>query len=207
MADETEFAQTKLNSKLGSFGVLKPSSLRYKFIQYLGYLLWGRKIGSLSWWPRAGRSSGVLLCNNGKILIGQRRNMTDQNSKFSWPAGYADKGENLAQGLSREIWEETRLKIGAENFNLDTLIAIREFYGDIAEMHETDSIALSYYYFLPDSELANIEETHEMHNFKWVDEAELDQIFNRGEMAYTGEYNIMKKSFKDGIPAKTLPPA
>lgn len=202
MTDEVEFAQTRLNKALGDFGVLKPKSLRYKFMQYMGVLLWGRKLGYMAWWPRAGRSAGALLCNDGKILMGRRRNMLDGNGKYSWPAGFINKGETSAQGLSREIWEETRLKISAEHFTVDTLFYIRERFGNIAEMHDSDTISLSYYYHLPDSELANIQETNEMHDFKWIDEIELDKMHENGELAFESEYKAIKHAFKLGIPTQ-----
>lgn len=199
MTDEVEFAQTKLNKALCGFGVLKPKSRRYKFVQALGYVLWGRKLGYLSWWPRAGRSAGVLLCNSGKILLGRRRNMHDGNGKYSWPAGFINRGETSAQGLSREIWEETRLKIPAEVFNVNTLFFIRERFGNIAEMHDSDTISLSYYYHLPDDQLQHIQETNEMHDFRWVDEAELDQMHQNGELAFESEYAAIKHGFKLGL--------
>jgi len=202
MTDEVEFAQTKLNKALGDFGVLKPRSLRYKFVQYLGYVLWGRKLGYLAWWPRAGRSAGVLLCNGGKVLLGRRRNMHDGNGKYSWPAGFINRGETSAQGLAREVWEETRLKIAAEHFNMQTLFYIRERFGNIAEMHDSDTISLSYYHHLPDDQLAHIQETNEMHDFKWVTEAELDQMHNNGELAFESEYNAIKYGFSLGLVQK-----
>ena len=202
MTDEVEFAQTKLNKALGDFGVLKPKSLRYKFMQYMGYVLWGRKLGYMAWWPRAGRSSGVLLCHKGKVLLGRRRNMMDGNGKYSWPAGFINKGETSGQGLSREIWEETRLKISAENFTVETLFYIREQFGNIAEMHDSDTISLSYYHHIDEAALADLQETNEMHDFKWVDESELDEMHQRGELAFGSEYKAIKHGFKLGIPNK-----
>lgn len=204
MTDEVEFGQTRLNKALGDFGVLKPRSLRYKFVQYLGYVLWGRKLGYLAWWPRAGRSAGGLICCNGEVLLGRRRNLQDGNGKYSWPAGFVNRGETSAQGLSREIWEETRLKISPEAFNMDTLFFIRERFGNIAEMHDSDTISLSYYYYLPESEKANIQETHEMHDFRWVDAAKLNAMHDNGELAFESEYKAIKYAFDKGIPQKSV---
>lgn len=202
MTDEVEFAQTRLNKALGDFGVLKPQSLRYKFMQYMGYVLWGRKLGYLAWWPRAGRSAGALICCEGKVLLGRRRNMQDGNGKYSWPAGFINRGETSPQGLAREIWEETRLKIPAEVFNMDTLFFIRERFGNIAEMHDSDTISLSYYYHLPESEKANIQETNEMHDFRWVDQTELNAMRDNGLLAFESEYKAITYAFEKGIPQK-----
>ena len=65
--------RTWANRLLGRYGALKRTDLRYRFIQSLGYLLYGRKIGYLSWWQHAGLSASVLLFHKGKVLIGQRQ--------------------------------------------------------------------------------------------------------------------------------------
>ena len=194
------YRQPWLNRKLGRLGALDPASWRYKLVCAAGWLLWGRPLGYLSWWPRAGRSAGAMLFNPaGQVLLGRRRNMVDGNGKYSWIAGFANHGETFAQALVREAAEETRMQLNAADFGSHNMFFMREIFNDIAELKGNAQVAVSYWLHLSPSQLEQLTETNEMHDFRWVDEAQLDSMFAAGELAFKGEYTTMKEGFKRGL--------
>jgi 8-oxo-dGTP pyrophosphatase MutT (NUDIX family) len=197
----------RLNRWLGRWGALRKNSLRYRLVQALGWLLWGRPIGYLSWWEHAGVAAGVMLFHKGKLLLGRRRNVLEGTGKFSTIGGFVnlhDK-EDFAQGLVREVWEETGLRLKSESFTLDNLV---NFYirhnGRLAEQPDSCHVGATYVYHLTDDEAAQIRESDEMHDFVYVDRAELEALIARGELAFPGAAVTMRRAFDRGL---NVPPS
>ncbi|MBI1363526.1 MAG: NUDIX domain-containing protein [Proteobacteria bacterium] len=192
--------RTWVNRLLGRFGALKRTDLRYKIIQSIGYLLYGRKIGYLSWWQHAGLSASVLLFHKGKLLIGQRRNMLDANGKYSGIGGFIEmeRRETFETGLVREVWEETGIRLDPAKFTAANLLNMNMWYGDIYELRDMAQVGVTYVYHLTDDEVDQLVETDEMHNFVFADVATLDAMYAKGEMAFDGEYRKMRRAFDEG---------
>ncbi len=60
--------------------------------------------------------SAAIIINNGKVLLGQRRQGARHPFKWEFPGGKVEHGESPKQALARELREELRIeaKIGVE---------------------------------------------------------------------------------------------
>ena len=182
--------------KWGKQARLVRGSFRYKLMQGISQILWGRKIDYLSWWYHASRAAGVIFHHNGKVLMGRRRGTLDAPGKLSLIGGFVDNKETSPQAVSREVWEETRLKIPAEAFANSPLFAHTEGFGDIAEMTEMAQVVVWYTYELSDEQVAALELTEEVSEFVWVTPQNIETLNSQGEMAFWHHYNLTKEFFK-----------
>ena len=55
----------------------------------------------------------VVIEQEGKILLGLRAEGSRQPGKWSFPAGFVDRGERVEAAAAREIREETGIQIGS----------------------------------------------------------------------------------------------
>ena len=53
----------------------------------------------------------VVIQRDGKLLFGRRGPGTREPGKWSFPAGFVERGERVEQAAAREAWEETGLDI------------------------------------------------------------------------------------------------
>lgn len=60
--------------------------------------------------------SAGIICNNGKILIAQRKLNKSLGGKWEFPGGKQEEGETLEECLKREIMEEFHLEISVQKF-------------------------------------------------------------------------------------------
>ena len=188
--------RTKLNKSLGKFGQLDPGTWRYKFVQLLGYVLWGRKLGYLSWWQHAARSAGVLFFHDGKLLLGKRApHMPDRPNTYSHIGGFIDGLETYAQGLSREIREECGLDIPPEVFTWQKIFEIQD---GIVNLNEQDKIPLTevtFVHTLSEQQVKSLQTTTEVTEFLWVDKAMLEDLQSRGLVAFQRERETIERVF------------
>ncbi|MBA44627.1 MAG: hypothetical protein CMF62_11590 [Magnetococcales bacterium] len=187
--------------KWGKQARLVRGSLRYKLMQGISKILWGRELGYLSWWYHASRAAGVIFHHNGKVLMGRRRGTLDASGKLSLIGGFVDDQETSAEAVSREIWEETRLEIPASVFTNSPLFKHTEGFGDIAEMTEMAQVVVWYTYELSDEQVAALQLTEEVSEFVWIDPQNIETLNDAGEMAFSHHYNHTKEFFRRG-PAK-----
>jgi mutator protein MutT len=68
----------------------------------------------------------VLIERDGKILLGRRAHNTRSPGKWSFPAGFVERGEQVELAAIREVREETGLEIA-----LDNLIGLFSQNGEI----------------------------------------------------------------------------
>ncbi len=59
----------------------------------------------------------ALIIRNGKILLGERLNTETAPNTFAFPGGKMDYGESPEDGIIREIYEETGLKVKMKEVN------------------------------------------------------------------------------------------
>lgn len=69
---------------------------------------------------------GVVVGNDGKILIAKRPQAAHQGGLWEFPGGKVDAGENIHQALNRELKEELAIDVIAS----EPLIQIRHHYPD-----------------------------------------------------------------------------
>jgi 8-oxo-dGTP diphosphatase len=58
---------------------------------------------------------GVLIARDGRILLGKRGPGTREPGKWSFPAGFVERGECVERAAAREAREETNLDVKIEN--------------------------------------------------------------------------------------------
>lgn len=58
----------------------------------------------------------LFLVRDGKLLLGQRKNCFGEGD-WGLPGGHLEFGENMQEGVRRELREETGLEIGAMRFS------------------------------------------------------------------------------------------
>ena len=181
--------------KWGKRARLVRGSFRYKLMQGISTVLWGRKIGYLSWWYHSSRAAGVIFHHNGKVLMGRRAGIIDASGKLSLIGGFVDGQETSAEAVSREVWEETRLKIPAATFANSPLFAHTEGFGDIDEMTEMAQVVVWYTYELSDAEVAALQLTEEVSEYVWVTPQNLETLNDAGEIAFWHHHKLAKDFF------------
>ena len=188
----------KLKHFYGRYACLRPNSWRFKVVQLVSLLLWGRKPQYLSWWVHAARSSSVMMFKDGKLLLGCRANSFDGDKKYATLGGFVDNFETFAQALSREIREESNMIIPPAVFTTRNLFCLDQRRSSISEQRDMPSVSAIYIYHPTDDEVAGMAPTHEVSAFKWVDEAELDDMYNQGALAFEHNYKLAKQAFAAG---------
>ena len=190
--------RTTLNKMLGKYGQLRPDSLRYKFIQYLGYLLWGRKLGYLSWWPHAARTAGVMFFHDGKLLLGKRApTMPDRPNTYGLIGGFVDDFESFAEGLSREIKEECGLDIPPENFTWEKHFHIHDGVSSLTEQAKFSVTKVWFTYHLSAEQVENLTPTEEITEFLWVDQDMIADLNAHGHLAFQGQRVNIEAAFAE----------
>lgn len=184
--------------KWGKNARLVRGSFRYRLLQGISRILWGRKIDYFSWWYHASRAAGVIFHHKGKVLMGRRQGVLDAAGKLSLIGGFVDGQETSAQAVSREIYEETRLSIAAEVFENSPLFAHTEGFGNIAEMTEMAQVVVWYTYGLSDEEVAALELTEEVSDYVWVTLQNIDTLRDNGDMAFIHHYRLAKRFLIEG---------
>ena len=53
----------------------------------------------------------VVVERDGRILLGRRGPGTREPGKWSFPAGFVERGERVEAAAVREVWEEVRLRV------------------------------------------------------------------------------------------------
>lgn len=188
--------RTKLNKLLGRYGQLRPDSFRYKFIQYLGYLLWGRKIGYLSWWQHAARTSSVMFFHKGKLLLGKRSaDMPDRPNTYGLIGGFVDGLETFAEGLSREIKEECSLEIPSESFRWKDVFNIHDGTSSLSEQATFPVTQAQFIYNLSTEQVNKLTPTKEVTEFLWVDADMIEDLQTRGLMSFQSQREAIEKAF------------
>lgn len=71
-------------------------------------------------------SSYLLLVRDGRILLSRRKNTGYEDGKYSLPAGHVEDDESLTQAASREVFEETGIRLKPEDFTLVHVMHRRE---------------------------------------------------------------------------------
>ena len=189
--------RTRLNKALGKYGQLRPDGLRCKFVQQLGYLLWGRKLGYLSWWQHAARSSQVMFFHKGKLLLGKRAStMPDRPNTYSLIGGFTDGFETFAEGLSREIKEECGLDIPPESFPWKNVFNIHDGTSSLTEQATICVTHVLFLYHLSAEQVARLTPTTEVTEFLWVDEKMISDLQSRGLLAFQSQREVIEKAFK-----------
>ena len=190
--------RTKLNKMLGKYGQLRPDSLRYKFIQNLGYILWGRKLGYLSWWPHAARTAGALFFHDGKLLLGKRAaTMPDRPNTYGLIGGFVDDLESFAEGLSREIKEECGLDIPPENFAWKNLFKINDGISSLKEQADFSITQVWFIYHLSQEQVESLTPTEEVTEFLWVDQDMIADLNAHGQLAFQEQRENIEAAFAE----------
>ena len=120
----------------------------------------------------------IIINSNKQILISQRSEFKDKLPlKWECNGGALLSGEDVIDGLIREIYEELGIKLQRDK-------AI--FLKTAKNNHRFKEI----YLFEYDIEIKNLKYTDgEVINAKWVDINEFMNMFNNGEIVYNVDFN------------------
>ena len=56
-------------------------------------------------------AAAVLIARDGRLLLGKRGPGAREAGKWSFPAGFVERGESVERAAAREAWEETGLDV------------------------------------------------------------------------------------------------
>lgn len=102
---------------------------------------------------------GCIMENDGEILLLHRQDHKPQGNMWGIPSGKIDEGESLEEALEREVFEETGIKIGAN----DT-----KYHGGLYVRFNDYDFVYHLYYINIDSRLKIKTNSKEHKGHKWV---------------------------------------
>lgn len=103
---------------------------------------------------------GVIVCRNGKVLIGRRRGAHGQGM-WGFPGGHLEWGESFEDCASRELFEETGLR--AQN---PTFVSVTNDVHSIEEKHYV-TVFMRVDQFIGEPQLLEPEKCEEWRWFDW----------------------------------------
>jgi len=106
--------------------------------------------------------AGLLMGEDGKVLITQRRPQAFMPLKWEFPGGKVEAGETDQQALARELSEELDIEVSVGKHFMGLVHAYPDFDIDF-QVYECKIISGTI------RKLA-------VHNYKWVDVTELDNF-------------------------------
>ena len=136
----------KLKHVYGKYACISLKSWRFKVIQLVSLLLWGRKLQYASWWMHAARTCSVMMFKDGKLLLGRRANSFEGNEKYSTLGGFVDNYESFAQATSREVFEESHMVIPPSAFTTANLFCLDQRESSISEQQNMPSVSAIFIY-------------------------------------------------------------
>jgi 8-oxo-dGTP diphosphatase len=106
---------------------------------------------------------------------------------FELPGGHIDFGEEIVEGLKREIMEEFQMET-----HIGDLFYAFTYTNEIKGSHSTEPI----YFAKFSSSLDNLKLNPEDHSkYRWIAESELDEIMTDNKRGDDPEIQAMKKGF------------
>jgi 8-oxo-dGTP diphosphatase len=83
----------------------------------------------------------IFLERGSKILIGKRKNAFGEGH-YSTPAGHIDPGETVMECAKRELFEETGIKVGVDDFEFIGVRLVGNYEIDGVKAHEYVAFAV-----------------------------------------------------------------
>jgi 8-oxo-dGTP pyrophosphatase MutT (NUDIX family) len=176
---------------------------RYTLGQWVLRLLFGRRWHHISPWAMAGVGAGLVVIWNGKALIHQRRGPIERVGTWGFNGGYLEltQHETFTQGLAREVFEETGLRIDPASLGTPYWVAILYNQSKIMMANHT-GVACWFAVKASKNILPLVRESDEAHNFKWATLAEIETLHQQGQLASMETYQAFTGAFAH---AKTAP--
>ncbi|MHB8443350.1 MAG: NUDIX hydrolase [Patescibacteria group bacterium] len=115
-------------------------------------------------------STGIVVLNNNKVLMVRREPNDFLGGNWELPGGGIDEGETFKEGLTRELAEETGLKV-------KDIIGIFKGFDYTNEKHRVRQVN-----FLVTTTTLDITLSHEHDAFLWVGSNDLGNITMTKEM-------------------------
>jgi 8-oxo-dGTP pyrophosphatase MutT (NUDIX family) len=156
---------------------------RYTLAQGVLWLLFGRRWHHISPWPMAGVGAAVVVVNRGRVLLHQRRGHIEHPGFWGCNGGYLDldQQETIVQGLVREFWEETGLRLDPACLTQPLWVSV--FYQQEKILMANHTGVSIWFALAADENLVQqIQETEEAHHFRWASAAEIEAMRGRGEI-------------------------
>jgi ADP-ribose pyrophosphatase len=106
---------------------------------------------------------------------------------FEIPGGHIDFGEDIVEGLKREIMEEFGMRI-----NVGDVFAAFTYTNEVKGSHSAEIV----YFATFADPIENIQLHPEDHSeYKWISEDEIDQVYNSQKGADDAEMIVVRKAF------------
>lgn len=174
---------------------------RMNVAQWCLRVLFGRPRHFIAPWVMAGVGTAVIFLDAAgcRVLLQQRTGAVEHAGTWGCFGGFVDlhHHERLADAAARELWEETGLRVPADQFDRHPDY-VRLGYGE--QKHEmADQTCLGLYFFaaVPPGFDALLQTSEEVGGFRWVDEDTLDAMWAAGELsgARDDHYGGVKAAF------------
>lgn len=125
-------------------------------------------------------STGVAVIRNGKILVVRREPGDYLGGSFELPGGGVDAGESLAESVTREVLEETGLRVSKvvgmfPGFEYTTPVKPKVRQLNFIVQTENDEVVLS----------------DEHDTYRWIEADDIDSLATTGPMR-----DCLKQAFK-----------
>ena len=133
--------------------------------------------------PQAIAAKGFIINDDNKLLIIKRR-PNDVHSPNIWevPGGRIEIGEDPAEGVKREVFEETGLHVVVHE-----PLGVRSFTRD-----DGQHITMIVFRCVPETDKVTLSEEHT--DFKWRDVREAQDLLHP---AFESQFKVWERYYKD----------
>lgn len=115
-------------------------------------------------YPTPVASAFVLMSHDGKYLL-MKRDYQPRLGSWSVPGGFIEPGESAEEGLAREIFEETKIKI-----DISRLEYLGTFYQEYGNETETKNLGTAFCLEFDDEPVVELNHEHSEYIWRSLDE-------------------------------------
>ena len=136
-----------------------------------------------TWYPNSAPTAGAAIFKDGRVLV-TKRGVEPHKGKFDIPGGFLRAGEDVIEGLKRELWEELQVEVDVSTD--DVLTIVTHTYGE-----ESDFVlAIGFSARLVSGEVTPGSDVEEAH---WISPSQIDEV----EFAWEHDRELVRRVFEN----------